>query len=161
MVDDWAISQLGSSDLARYRRQYVGFVFQAFHLLPTLTALENVEVPLVLAGLTPGERRKRALDLLERVGLAERTSHRPYQLSGGEQQRVAVARALVHDPRLLLADEPTGNLDSETGARIVELLLAERQTAERTVLIATHNEVLAAGADRALHLRDGRLVGSA
>jgi ABC-type lipoprotein export system ATPase subunit len=158
LVDDWTVSSLGPADLARYRRTYVGFVFQAFHLLPTLTAVENVEVPLVLAGHPPAERRRQALALLERVGLADRATHRPDQLSGGEQQRVAVARALVHGPRLLLADEPTGNLDSETGARIVDLLLASQREQGCTVVIATHNETLAALADQRIGLRDGRLV---
>ncbi|HZS01219.1 MAG TPA: ABC transporter ATP-binding protein [Chloroflexota bacterium] len=157
VVDDWTVSSLGPADLARYRRAHVGFVFQAFHLLPTLTAVENVEVPLVLAGQAPAERRRRALALLEHVGLTERAGHRPDQLSGGEQQRVAVARALVHGPRLLLADEPTGNLDSETGARIVELLLASQREQGCTVVIATHNETLAERADQRIRLRDGRI----
>jgi len=157
-VDEWVVSRLGPAELARYRRTYVGFVFQAFHLLPMLTAVENVEVPLVLAGVSPRERRARALALLDRVGLADRAMHRPDQLSGGEQQRVAIARALVHAPRLLLPDEPTGNLDSETGAKIVQLLLAVQREQGCTVLIATHNEALAAWADQRLRLRDGRLV---
>jgi putative ABC transport system ATP-binding protein len=160
VVDDWTVSSLGPADLARYRRTYVGFVFQAFHLLPTLTAVENVEVPLVLAGQPPAERRRQALAILERVGLADRATHRPDQLSGGEQQRVAVARALVHSPRLLLADEPTGNLDSETGARIVDLLLASQREQGCTIVIATHNDTLAALADQRVGLRDGRLVPS-
>jgi ABC-type lipoprotein export system ATPase subunit len=159
VVDDWTISSLGPAELARFRRTYVGFVFQAFHLLPTLTAVENVEVPLVLAGQAPAERRRQALAVLERVGLAERAAHRPDQLSGGEQQRVAVARALVHGPRLLLADEPTGNLDTETGARIVDLLLGSQREHGCTVVIATHNETLADRADQRVRLRDGRLVG--
>jgi putative ABC transport system ATP-binding protein len=139
----------------------VGFVFQAFHLLSTLTAVENVEVPLVLAGVAPSERRAAALAVLERVGLAERATHRPNQLSGGEQQRVAIARALVHGPQLLLADEPTGNLDSDTGAQILDLLLASQRADGCTVVIATHNEALAAQADTTLRLRDGRLVAPA
>jgi len=158
VVDDWPVSTLGAADLARYRRTYVGFVFQAFHLLPTLTAAENVEVPLVLAGQSPAERRRQALAVLERVGLAERATHRPDQLSGGEQQRVAVARALIHSPRLLVADEPTGNLDSETGARIIELLLASQRDDGCTIVIATHNETLADLADQRIRLRDGRIV---
>jgi ABC-type lipoprotein export system ATPase subunit len=158
VVDEWPVSRLGASDLARYRRTYVGFVFQAFHLLPTLSAAENVEVPLVLAGLAPAERRQRALAMLERVGLTDRAAHRPDQLSGGEQQRVAVARALVHGPRVLLADEPTGNLDSETGARIVDLLLGLQQEQDCTVVIATHNEALIEHADQSVRLRDGHLL---
>jgi predicted ABC-type transport system involved in lysophospholipase L1 biosynthesis ATPase subunit len=112
----------------------------------------------VLAGQAPAARRRQALALLERVGLAERAAHRPDQLSGGEQQRVAIARALVHGPRLLLADEPTGNLDSETGARIVDLLLASQREQGCTVVIATHNDTLAGLADQRVHLRDGRIV---
>ena len=160
-VDEWPVSTLGAADLARYRRTYVGFVFQAFHLLPTLTAAENVEVPLVLAGVAPAERRQRALKVLDHVGLGPRAGHRPDQLSGGEQQRVAVARALVHGPRLLLADEPTGNLDSETGARIVELLLGIQREQGCTVVIATHNDALAAQASQRVRMRDGHLLADA
>jgi putative ABC transport system ATP-binding protein len=127
-------------------------------LLPMLTAVENVEVPLVLAGAAPRDRRARALALLAQVGLAARVAHRPDQLSGGEQQRVAVARALIAEPHLLLADEPTGNLDSETGQAVVERLLASCRERGCTVLIATHNEALAAQADRRVSLRDGKLV---
>ncbi len=161
VVDDWTVSQLDAAQLARYRRTYVGFVFQAFHLLSTLTAAENVEVPLVLAGVPPRERRATALAVLERVGLAERATHRPNQLSGGEQQRVAIARALVHSPRVVLADEPTGNLDSDTGAQILDLLLASQRDDGCTVVIATHNEALAARATTTVRLRDGRLVAPA
>jgi ABC-type lipoprotein export system ATPase subunit len=157
-VDDWRVSQLSAAELARYRRTFIGFVFQAFHLLPMLTAVENVEVPLVFAGAAPRERRARALALLERVGLASRADHRPDQLSGGEQQRVAVARALIAEPRLLLADEPTGNLDSETGEAVIELLLSSCRERGCTVLVATHNETLANQADRQVRLRDGKLV---
>jgi putative ABC transport system ATP-binding protein len=123
-----------------------------------LSAVENVEVPLVLAGVAPEERRARAAALLTRVGLADRATHRPDQLSGGEQQRVAVARALVHGPRLVLADEPTGNLDSETGNQIMDLLLTSQQEHGCSVVIATHNEALAERADARIRLRDGRLV---
>ncbi len=157
-VDSWSLSRLTEAELARYRREYVGFVFQAFHLLATLTAVENVEIPLVLAGVAPDDRRRRAMAMLERVGLADRVDHRPDQLSGGEQQRVAVARALVHGPRLVLADEPTGNLDSETGARIIALLIDLQRERGCTVVIATHNDALADRADTRLRLRDGRLV---
>ena len=158
VVDEWRLNTLDARALARYRRQHVGFIFQAFHLLPALTALENVEVPLVLAGVRPAERRRRAQALLERVGLAERAHHRPDQLSGGEQQRVAIARALIGEPRLLLADEPTGNLDSATGERIVALLLAEQRARGCTVIIATHNETLAQHAQQCVRLHDGRVV---
>jgi ABC-type lipoprotein export system ATPase subunit len=158
VVDDWHLTRLDARALARYRRQHVGFVFQAFHLLPALTALENVEVPLVLAGVAPAERRRRARALLEHVGLAERASHRPDQLSGGEQQRVAIARALVAEPRLVLADEPTGNLDSATGERVVELLLAEQRARGCTVILATHNEALLRHAQYCVRLHDGRLA---
>ncbi|HLI28786.1 MAG TPA: ABC transporter ATP-binding protein [Chloroflexota bacterium] len=158
VVDQWPLNRLDAGALARYRRQHVGFVFQAFHLLPMLTALENVEVPLVLAGVHPAERRRRARALLEQVGLADRAAHRPAQLSGGEQQRVAIARALVTEPRLVLADEPTGNLDSATGEQVVALLLAEQRARGCTVLLATHNEALARHAQQCLRLRDGRLV---
>ena len=157
-VDDWRVSQLSAAELARYRRTYVGFVFQAFYLLPMLNAVENVEVPLVFAGAAPRERRARALAVLEQVGLAARADHRPDQLSGGEQQRVAVARALIAEPRLLLADEPTGNLDSETGDTVVKLLLDSCRERGCTVLVATHNEALANQADRRVRLRDGKLV---
>jgi len=150
------LAESSEDELALYRRQDVGFIFQFFNLVPTLTALQNVELPLVLAGLPKPERRRRAAELLERVGLGGRREHRPSQLSGGEQQRVAIARALIHDPPLLLADEPTGNLDSKTASEILDLL----KTLEgRTILVVTHDRALADSfTRRTVELRDGKVV---
>jgi putative ABC transport system ATP-binding protein len=134
----------------------VGYVFQSFHLLPTLTAQENVAVPLELAG--DADAAARATALLADVGLAERAHHYPVQLSGGEQQRVAVARAMARRPALLLADEPTGNLDSATGKQIIELLVGMNRRLGRTLVLVTHDAALAAHADRVVTLRDGRIV---
>lgn len=157
-VGNWTLGHLDPSDRAQYRRSMVGLVFQQFHLVPTMTARENVALPLLLAGVAPGERTKRATAALENVSLADRMDHRPAELSGGEQQRVATARALVGDPPLLLADEPTGNLDAETGAQIVELLARLHREHDRTVLVATHHvEEIASHVDRIVHLRDGAL----
>jgi putative ABC transport system ATP-binding protein len=150
------ITRLSEDDLARFRRDTLGYVFQAYHLIPTLTALENVAVPLELAG--DADAGARAAALLAEVGLAERGHHYPVQLSGGEQQRVAVARAIARRPRLLLADEPTGNLDSSTGKQIIELLVALRDSLASTLVLVTHDVALAARADRIVTLRDGRVV---
>ena len=141
--------------LAQFRSQNVGFVFQSFHLLPNLTALENVAVPLEIAGASNAVERARAL--LDSFGIAERSHHLPSQLSGGEQQRVAIARAVSNEPRVVFADEPTGNLDEETGVRIAELLVGVRDRTGATVLVATHDAELAARADRRFLLRGGRL----
>jgi len=141
---------------ARLRGEKVGFVFQSFQLIPTLTALENVAVPLELRG--DGDAVARARDVLSRVGLTTRTDHFPAQLSGGEQQRVAIARAFANQPRVLFADEPTGNLDATTGARVIELLEALNRESGSTVVIVTHDPALAARAGRVLRLADGRLV---
>jgi len=150
---------LSEDGLARFRRDAIGYVFQSFHLIPTLTALENVAVPLELAG--DADALDRAAALLADVGLVARGHHYPAQLSGGEQQRVAVARAMARRPPVLLADEPTGNLDSATGAQIVELLLAANRALGSTVVLVTHDAALAAHADRTIALRDGRVVGDA
>jgi ABC-type lipoprotein export system ATPase subunit len=144
--------------LAGYHRDVVGFIFQLHHLLPMLTAQGNVEVPLVAAGLSREARRKRALDLLDEVGLTGRTNHLPGELSGGERQRVAVARALANDPRLLLADEPTGALDSDNSARVLDLLESARARRGTTMIVVTHDPAIAERADRVLHMLDGRLV---
>jgi ABC-type lipoprotein export system ATPase subunit len=153
------LAELSNDDLAAYRRTGVGFVFQFFNLVPTLTALQNVELPMTLAGVAVGERRRRAAALLDRVGLTARGGHRPKELSGGEQQRVSVARALVNDPPLLLADEPTGNLDSKTAADILGLL---RGLEGKTILLVTHDRSLAQDfATRTVELSDGRTVADA
>ena len=151
------VTRLGESALARFRRETIGYVFQSYHLIPTLTAAENVAVPLELAG----ERRigARVRALLEQVGLGGRADHYPVQLSGGEQQRVALARAVALEPPLLLADEPTGNLDSATGAAIIELLFTLNRERRSTLLLVTHDPALAERADRVVSLRDGRVVG--
>jgi len=153
------VTKLSARELARVRNRYVGFVFQAYHLLPSLSALRNVELPALYAGSDRGERRRRARALLERVGLGERLHHLPAELSGGEAQRVAIARALMNDPALILADEPTGNLDSATGNEIMALL-AELSREGRTVILVTHDADLARRwADRVLHIFDGVLEG--
>jgi putative ABC transport system ATP-binding protein len=150
------LTRLGEDALARFRRATLGFVFQSFHLIPTLTALENVAAPLELAGTPAALAGARAL--LDEVGLTDRAHHYPVQLSGGEQQRVALARAVALRPKLLLADEPTGNLDSATGAQIIDLLLALNRERGSTLVFVTHDEALARHAGRIVRLRDGRVV---
>ncbi len=149
------LDALPESALTAFRRNTVGFVFQGFNLIPNLSALENVMLPMEFAGLPEPERKERGSRLLERLALAPRACHRPGELSGGEQQRVAIARALANDPPLVLADEPTGNLDSKTGQVIYALL--KEIALERTVLVVTHAEALAKLADRVLHINDGKL----
>ena len=155
-VNDVDLTELDEDALARFRRDAIGYVFQSFHLIPTLTALENVAVPLELGGDPLALERARAL--LDEVGLRERGHHYPVQLSGGEQQRVAVARAVARRPTLLLADEPTGNLDSATGKQIIDLLVALNRTLGSTLVLVTHDPALAALADRVITLRDGRVA---
>jgi ABC-type lipoprotein export system ATPase subunit len=155
------LNALGDRELADIRLRAFGFVFQTFNLIPTLTALQNVEAKLAPTGVGAAELRQRALSLLGEVGLAERAEHLPSQLSGGEQQRVAIARALSTGPRVVLADEPTGNLDSTTGAEIVELLTRLSEEHEQTVLLVTHDHDVAARARRVLRMQDGRLLGEA
>jgi putative ABC transport system ATP-binding protein len=152
------LDTLDDEGLTRVRRERLGFVFQFFNLLPTLTLLENIALPLALAGRPEHEADRRARALAERVGVAHRLAHYPAQLSGGEMQRAAVARAIVHDPVLLLADEPTGNLDSDNGLRVLELLTGLAADAGIAILLATHAPDLAAAADRIVHLKDGRVV---
>ena len=149
------LSRAGERELTRLRRECIGVVFQAFHLMPNLTAEENVALPLALAGAVDQERVR---GLLERAGLAHRLQHYPAELSGGEQQRVAIARALVHRPAVVVADEPTGNLDSRTGERVLELLWELRREEGATLCLATHDERLARAAERVVALRDGRIV---
>jgi putative ABC transport system ATP-binding protein len=155
-VDGVELTRLDETALARFRRRTLGFVFQSYHLIPTLTAAENVAVPLELAGVP--QPLAAARGRLAEVGLADRSEHYPVQLSGGEQQRVAIARAVALAPPLLLADEPTGNLDSATGAQIVDLLLALNRDRRSTLLLVTHDTALATRAGRAIALRDGRVV---
>ena len=150
------VSRLSDDALARVRNREIGFVFQTFNLLPRATALHNVELPLIYAGVRGRERRERAAAVLERVGLANRMDHRPNELSGGQRQRVAIARALVNQPSILLADEPTGNLDSVTSEEIMEVFAA-LHTAGQTVVMVTHEPDIAARAERRIVLRDGRI----
>ncbi len=156
-LDSIPLSILPEDGRSEVRLRHMGFVFQQWNLIPTLTALENVAFPLMLAGISQKERVNRARHLLEAVGLGQRAGHLPSKLSGGEQQRVAIARALALNPPILFADEPTGNLDSASGARVVELLLHQAQEG-RTVILVTHDLELARKAARILHLRDGRLL---
>jgi len=153
------ITRLDEDALARFRRETLGYVFQSYHLIPTLTAVENVAVPLEIASAP--NALVRALALLDDVGLGDRAHHYPVQLSGGEQQRAALARAVALDPGLLLADEPTGNLDSATGSRIIELLLELRRQRGATLVLVTHDDALARHADRVVVLRDGRVKNGA
>jgi putative ABC transport system ATP-binding protein len=152
------VSHLDDNALAANRQQHIGFIFQFFHLIPRLTALENVELPLVLQGAAPRERRERAAEILESVGLKARLDHRPDQLSGGERQRVAIGRAIVMKPSFLLADEPTGNLDSRSGAEIMQIL-EQLNRSGIAVLIVTHDPAIGSRAKRHLTLRDGKVVG--
>ncbi len=156
-VEGRDVSSLGDREATRFRLLAVGFVFQRFYLVPALTARENVELPLAEAGVAKQERRKRAAELLAYVGLGERARHRPAQLSGGEQQRVAIARALANRPAILLADEPTGELDARTGAEIIALL-SRLNREGTTVVVVTHDEELAGAARRVVHMRDGVIV---
>lgn len=151
------LTAMDENELAAYRCREVGFVFQSFYLIPTMTALQNVEFPMFFARIPPAQRRERALYLLERVGLAERLDHRPTELSGGEQQRVAIARALANDPFLLLADEPTGNLDSHTGAEVMKLL-SELNAEGRTIILVSHDPAMIAHTRRHIRMLDGRIV---
>ena len=151
------VAQLPDDELAETRLRRIGFIFQSFHLVPRLTALENVELPMIFAGLLPSERRARAREALEAVGLSDRASHKPSELSGGQKQRIAIARATIMGPDLLLADEPTGNLDTRSGTQILDLL-CELNRQGRTLIVVTHDPVVARRADRVLVMRDGEIV---
>jgi ABC-type lipoprotein export system ATPase subunit len=149
------LAKISSAALSRFRTEQIGFIFQAYHLLPEFDAIENVCIPGKIARRHPQSVRERAKTLLERVGLGERLDHRPYELSGGEQQRVAIARALINEPRIIIADEPTGNLDSHTGQEILGLLQEIRAESNTTLLIATHDAQVADSAPRVIRLIDG------
>ena len=152
------ISEMSEAQLARWRTRHIGFIFQFYHLLPVLTAYENVELPLLLLGLSRSERRRQVMTALELVGLADRIHHRPGQLSGGQQQRVGIARAIVTDPTLIVADEPTGDLDARSADEILNLLVELRRSLHKTILLVTHDPRAAERADRVLHLHKGQLV---
>ena len=156
LLNSKQVSQMDDNELARIRNEEIGFVFQTFNLLPRATALRNVELPLVYAGVTAKEREARARAALEKVELSARMGHRPNELSGGQRQRVAIARALVNNPSILLADEPTGNLDSKTGVEIMALF-ARLHEAGNTIVLVTHEPDVAAYAHRAIHIRDGQV----
>jgi putative ABC transport system ATP-binding protein len=157
-VDGAEVSAMGEDELVRLRREKIGFVFQAFGLVPILTAAENIEVPLRLRNEQPGARTKRVGELLELVGLAGRARHRPYELSGGEQQRVAIVRALANRPQLLIADEPTGQLDSSNARTIMQVIRELVRTESVSAIVATHDPLLLDVADRVVELRDGEAV---
>ncbi len=158
LVDGHDMTAMADRELVEMRRRTIAFIFQAFGLVPILSAAENVEVPMRLVKLDPRQRDQRVRDLLEMVGLAGRLGHRPHELSGGEQQRVAIARALANHPKLLLADEPTGQLDSETGHGIMTLIRSIVRSEGVTAVVATHDQAMLDVADQILELRDGRLV---
>ncbi|MBN1659310.1 MAG: ABC transporter ATP-binding protein [Anaerolineae bacterium] len=158
IVDGQDLAQATDRDLARFRNRRIGFVFQTFNLQPTYTAVENVALPLVFAGVPPHDRQARARQALDAVGLGERQRHRPAEMSGGERQRVAIARALVTEPAYILADEPTGNLDTATGQEIVALLDRLHRERALTILLVTHDREIATLAARQIALRDGRIV---
>ena len=158
LIDGRPLHGLGDKELTRYRARSMGFVFQSFNLLPVLSAVENVELPLLVSGLSPAEARQRSLDVLAAVGLSDRASHRPARLSGGQQQRVAVARAVVTNPAIVWADEPTGNLDSGSAADLMALLRQLNRAMNQTFVIVTHAQEVGAQADRIVSMRDGRIV---
>ena len=157
-LDGEDVSKMSDDALAAVRNRRVGFVFQSFNLLPRTTALDNVLLPLIYAGLNPRERRRRAKDILEAVGLEDRVHHMPNELSGGQQQRVAIARALVNEPSIILADEPTGNLDSTSGKEVMEILQRLNQERGITVILVTHDPRIGHHAQRILHLFDGKVL---
>ncbi|MDN5331511.1 MAG: putative transport system ATP-binding protein [Tepidanaerobacteraceae bacterium] len=151
------VSKLSEGELARIRNRKIGFVFQSFNLIPEMNALENVELPLIYAGVRPSERKRRSQELLSLMGLSDRLNHRPSELSGGQQQRVAIARALATDPPIILADEPTGNLDSKAGSEVIKIL--ESLNGEgKTVILITHDREIASRARRRIEIRDGVII---
>jgi putative ABC transport system ATP-binding protein len=159
LLDGVEVNGLTSNKLAEIRNRKIGFVFQTFNLLPNMTVLENVELPLLYAGVGKKERRKRAEKVLDEVGLAERLKHRPSELSGGERQRTAIARALVNEPAIILADEPTGNLDSVSGSSVLNVF-NQLHNQGHTIIVVTHDQNVAKIAKRIIHIQDGKIVGS-
>lgn len=158
ILDGVQVSQMNDDQLAAARNHLVGFVFQSFNLLSRQTALANVELPLRYGGITKG-RKQKAIDALNAVGLGDRVTHRPTELSGGQQQRVAIARALINDPAIIMADEPTGNLDSKSGKEIMDLILSLNKTRKTTIIIVTHDQSIAKQTQRIINLSDGKVVG--
>ncbi len=156
-IDEVDVAQLDAYELAWLRCRKIGYIFQSFNLIPVMTALENVTLPMVFAGLSSDESRDKGMDLLEKVGLKDRHSHKPFELSGGQQQRVAVARALANDPAVVLADEPTGNLDLHTGTEIIELLKTMNEGSGVTVISATHDHKMLSVSDRVVWIKDGQV----
>ena len=156
-IDEVDVAQLDAYELAWLRCRKIGYIFQSFNLIPVMTALENVTLPMVFAGLTSDEARDKGIELLKKVGLGDRHSHKPYELSGGQQQRVAVARALANDPAVVLADEPTGNLDLRTGTEIIELLKSMNESSGVTVISATHDHKMLSVSDRVVWIKDGQI----
>lgn len=157
-IDDKSLFAVSDDERSRMRAEYLGFIFQDFNLLPVLSAVENVELPLLLLGKSAGEARSTALDALKAVGLDERSGHRPSELSGGQQQRVAIARAIVHNPSVILCDEPTGNLDSATSSSVMTLLKSINDKMGTTFLLVTHDSDVAAQCTRVLHMEDGEII---
>jgi len=156
-IDEVDVAQLDAYELAWLRCRKIGYIFQTFNLIPVMSALENVMLPMIFAGMTSDDAREKAAALLDRVGLGDRLLHKPYELSGGQQQRVAVARAMANDPAIILADEPTGNLDLKTGTEIIELLREMNQESGVTVISATHDHKMISVSDRVVWVRDGRV----
>jgi len=152
------ISKMTEDELSLIRNTKIGFVFQQFNLLHNLTALENVALPMVFAGISPEKREKRAMELLSSLGLAKRAGHRPAELSGGERQRIAIARALANDPDIIVADEPTGNLDSSTGKKIMDILVDLHKNHKKTIIVVTHDPNIADYTEKTIHIKDGNII---
>ncbi|WP_420642020.1 ABC transporter ATP-binding protein [Candidatus Leptofilum sp.] len=157
-VDGTDIAALDENGLAQYRQKSIGFIFQSFNLIPTMTALQNVEFPMLFARVSPSERTARATKLLEMVGLGDRIHHKPTELSGGQQQRVSIARSLVNNPAIVLADEPTGNLDSKSGGEVINILQRLNREEQRTIIMVTHDQSLLAATTRHIQILDGRIL---